>query len=227
MVRVNAFCVLISNPCRSLDQAIGTCQEESAYTKFLQTFSFLLHSFENWSKKPKDSEAEKMLLENNMVSRNIASSSSFTSGRKIDLLVANEDGDELAFCEFKANNNTTLIQHQQSKSLRLNQQILMKMKRRSLNEQLIFFNGKGNFGRFVVLEETGEIYCSRPSSAFIVSHNILQLDDDTIKAFISWKLSSHHLETFVAGEQEVGCGKQQARERRCGYLPQYLLHNCE
>ncbi|RCI01865.1 hypothetical protein CU098_001439, partial [Rhizopus stolonifer] len=121
------------------------------------------------------------------VSRNIASSSSFTSGRKIDLLVANEDGDELAFCEFKANNNKTLIQHQQSKSLRLNQQILMKMKKRSLNEQLFFFNGKGNFGRFVVLEETGEIYCSRPSSAFIVSHNILQLDDDTIKAFISWK----------------------------------------
>ena len=71
------------------------------------------------------------------------SSKGSACGRKIDLMVKNKHEQELAYCEFKAVHYRALIEYQQSKNLRLNQRIMIEMKKLGVNEKLIAFNWEG------------------------------------------------------------------------------------
>lgn len=65
------------------------------------------------------------------------------SGRKMDLIICNENDVELAFCEFKSNKQKNLVQRQASKSLRLNQTIKIGMWKMFVEDPLVYFNWEG------------------------------------------------------------------------------------
>ncbi|OBZ80354.1 hypothetical protein A0J61_11597, partial [Choanephora cucurbitarum] len=122
------------------------------------------------------------------ISSSSAASSNF--GRKIDLVVKDNQDAELAFCEFKAEFKTTTANHQQSKTLRLNLTILQKMKEMFIDKQLFSFVWTGSFGTFFSLKEYQDIFIARPADPFVVPVNLVQLDEDfcnTIITLLNWK----------------------------------------
>ncbi|KAI8369917.1 hypothetical protein EDC96DRAFT_110948 [Choanephora cucurbitarum] len=216
----------------------------------LQSFSYLLHNFETWSKRKKESEAEKVarinelltivfndsclvtktgetvgksthetyfLNEHNFSGGNSSnyntslvsapsvspSSPSFSShiGRKIDLVVCNDQDAELAFCEFKSTNKKHLIQSQASKNLRLNQTIKINMWKMFVDEPIVFFNWEGRFGEFHSMQETSEIFVSQRKEAIVIPTSQKTLDDKfatTFIAFLKWKAHLLDVEQKIA-----------------------------
>ncbi|KAI8369934.1 hypothetical protein BD560DRAFT_122660 [Blakeslea trispora] len=218
----------------------------------LQGYSYLLHNFEAWSKRKKESEAEKVARINELlaivfdnsclttktgetIGRNtreiyslneynfsrgsnsnyntnsmsvspVSSSSPATvtsshSGRKMDLIICNENDVELAFCEFKSNKQKNLVQRQASKSLRLNQTIKIGMWKMFVEDPLVYFNWEGQSGRFCHMQESGGIYVSEPKEAIIVPTKLKELTGDftnTFVALLGWKRHLLSIETKVA-----------------------------
>ncbi|KAI8378383.1 hypothetical protein BD560DRAFT_432853 [Blakeslea trispora] len=61
-------------------------------------------------------------------------------GRKINLMIKNKHYQEFAYCELKAVHYRASIEYQQSNNLRLNQRIMLEMKKLGVDEKLIAFD---------------------------------------------------------------------------------------
>ncbi|KAI8327032.1 hypothetical protein BD560DRAFT_418865 [Blakeslea trispora] len=77
------------------------------------------------------------------------SESAAKAGRKIDMIIKNSKGQELAYCEFKAVKSPQLCHYQHSKNLRLNQQILFECTKVCDEQQVVAFNWEGNMAHLL------------------------------------------------------------------------------
>ncbi|KAI8354202.1 hypothetical protein BD560DRAFT_492392 [Blakeslea trispora] len=114
-----------------------------------------------------------------------------SGGREIDMMIQNEDGLELSYCEFKPSHNSSMALYQRSKNLRLNQTIKLQMKKMGINDKIVSFNWEGSYGTFFVLEDCSQVMVARNANCLIIPSNPLALDDDftmTVLSMIVWKI---------------------------------------
>ncbi|KAI8349671.1 hypothetical protein BD560DRAFT_235806 [Blakeslea trispora] len=126
--------------------------------------------------------------------------STTASGRKIDLMVKNINDNELAYCEFKANNSKNLCQYQHSKNLRLNQRILIECVEVCPDERVIAFNWEGLFGTFFVLQQKHGIAFANKANDFYVPQDLEVLDQDfvnTVLSLIAWRDHLEHVSLII------------------------------
>ncbi|KAI8353184.1 hypothetical protein BD560DRAFT_216719 [Blakeslea trispora] len=131
------------------------------------------------------------------------SESAAKAGRKIDMIIKNSKGQELAYCEFKAVKSPQLCHYQHSKNLRLNQQILFECTKVCDEQQVVAFNWEGLSGVFFVLEQKHGVTIARDANGFYVPEDLEALDDNfiiTILTFIAWK---QHLEKISASTKKA------------------------
>ncbi|KAI8353185.1 hypothetical protein BD560DRAFT_427019 [Blakeslea trispora] len=200
-------------------------KQDSNKYQILQVFEYILENLDNWSKNTKKSEAELVERVNTVVSIFLRDTELYTktnysmtcssrsamsksesaakAGRKIDMIIKNSKGQELAYCEFKAVKSPQLCHYQHSKNLRLNQQILFECTKVCDEQQVVAFNWEGLSGVFFVLEQKHGVTIARDANGFYVPEDLEALDDNfiiTILTFIAWK---QHLEKISASTKKA------------------------
>ncbi|KAI8326896.1 hypothetical protein EDC96DRAFT_550003 [Choanephora cucurbitarum] len=125
-------------------------------------------------------------------STDTSSSGRSMSGRKIDLLITTKQEVELSCCEFKAYSSSSLIYHQKSKNLRLNQGVMESLRRMHMNSTVIGLIWKGKYGYVFVLK------------ADVVNHNFV----NTLKLIVTWKSFLVDQEKKVAKKHDAPSSRQ-------------------